>query len=113
MPNLVVQTCLVLDYTLTETQSGNCSHFATRSSNPFYRTNPPGFVSGANILDMSRIAIDYSLRVLNATRVEEAYGRIHAQMSIEPAVMVDGIKPDGSFGQHLGLLYNGNYGKDL
>lgn len=25
----------------------------------------------------------------------------------------DGIHPDGSFLQHNGILYNGNYGKDL
>lgn len=62
---------------------------------------------------MSKIGIDQALRVLNDTLVTEAYGRVHAQMVIEPGILVDGIKPDGSFGQHLGLLYNGNYGKDL
>jgi hypothetical protein len=67
-------------------------------------------VSGANILDMSKIGIDQAVRVNNATSATEAYGRIHAQMILSPGIQVDGIKPDGSFGQHTGLLYNGNYG---
>jgi hypothetical protein len=70
-------------------------------------------VSGANILDMSKIGIDQGVRVLNTTLVTEAYGRIHAQLVVSPGIQVDGIKPDGSFGQHTGLLYNGNYGTVL
>ncbi|KZP04687.1 polysaccharide lyase family 8 protein, partial [Athelia psychrophila] len=31
---------------------------------------------------------------------------------IHQTVSSDGIRPDGSFGQHVGILYNGNYGKD-
>jgi hypothetical protein len=62
---------------------------------------------------MSKIGIDQGIRVLNSTLVTEAYGRVHAQMVLEPGIMVDGIKPDGSFGQHTGLLYNGNYGTVL
>lgn len=42
--------------------------------------------------------------------MSEAYGRVNAEVVFQPAVMVDGIKPDGSFSQHSGLLYNGNYG---
>jgi hypothetical protein len=85
-----------------------------RAQSPFYRPNPPGFVSGANILDMSKIAVDQALRVKNATLLSEAYERIHAQMAISSAIAVkgDGIKPDGTFGQHQGLSYAGNYGKD-
>jgi hypothetical protein len=67
-------------------------------------------VSGANILDISKVGIDQAVRVNNATLATEAYGRIHAQMILSPGIQVDGIKPDGSFGQHTGLLYNGNYG---
>jgi hypothetical protein len=59
---------------------------------------------------MSKIGIDQAVRVNNATLATEAYGRIHAQMVLSPGIQVDGIKPDGSFGQHTGLLYNGNYG---
>lgn len=62
---------------------------------------------------MSKIGIDQGVRALNATLVTEAYGRIHAQMVLSPGILADGIKPDGSFGQHTGLLYNGNYGTVL
>jgi hypothetical protein len=62
---------------------------------------------------MSKIGIDYALRVFNVTLIGESYERVHTQMIVQPGVMVDGIKPDGSFAQHGGLLYNGNYGKDL
>lgn len=62
---------------------------------------------------MSKIGIDYGVRVHNSTIVTEAYGRVHSQMVISPGIKVDGIKADGSFGQHTGLLYNGNYGTVL
>jgi hypothetical protein len=85
-----------------------------RTASPSLNLNSPqGFVSGANILDMSKIGIDQGVRSLNSTLVTEAYGRVHAQMVVVPGIMVDGIKPDGSFGQHTGLLYNGNYGTVL
>lgn len=43
----------------------------------------------------------------------DAYSRIHNEVIIENATLADGIRADGSFGQHGGVLYNGNYGKDL
>jgi hypothetical protein len=64
-------------------------------------------------LDVAKIGVDLALLTTNTTLITEAYGRINAEIVIESGVMVDGIKPDGSFGQHSGLLYNGNYGKDL
>jgi len=64
-------------------------------------------------LDVAKIGVDLALLTTNTTLIIEAYGHINAEIVIEPGVMVDGIKPDGSFGQHGGLLYNGNYGKDL
>jgi hypothetical protein len=110
----VVQACLLVNSSLTVSQATNCSHIPTRGYSPFYRKNLPGFVSGANILDMSRIGIDQALRVNNATLLNEAFERIHNEMVIKPSIAIkaDGIKPDGSFGQHLGLSYAGNYGKD-
>ena len=71
------------------------------------------YLTGANILDVAKIGVDLALLTTNTSLMTEAYGRINAQIVIEPGIMVDGIKPDGSFGQHSGLLYNGNYGKDL
>lgn len=47
---------------------------------------------------------------MNTSLITDAYQRVHDELQIHPAVMADGIRPDGSFGQHGGLLYNGNYG---
>jgi hypothetical protein len=63
-------------------------------------------------LDVAKIGIDVALLASNTSLIAEAYGRINDEVVIESGVMIDGIKPDGSFGQHGGLLYNGNYGKD-
>jgi len=41
-----------------------------------------------------------------------AIRRVHNEVVIENAVMADGIRRDGSFDQHSGVLYNGNYGKN-
>jgi hypothetical protein len=70
-------------------------------------------MAGANILDIAKIGIDQAVRVSNEKLVKEAYGRTHEQLVVEPDLRSDGIKPDGSFGQHLGLMYNGNYGTVL
>jgi hypothetical protein len=59
---------------------------------------------------VATIGVDLALLTYNATLITEAYGRINAEIVIQPGIMIDGIKPDGSFGQHAGLLYNGNYG---
>jgi hypothetical protein len=103
-----------MNNTLSATQASNCSHMTTRAYSPLYLTaNVPGWVSGANILDIARVGIDQGVRVQNATLVSDAYSRIHEQMVISSGIKVDGIKPDGSFGQHNGLMYNGNYGTVL
>ena len=64
-------------------------------------------------MDIAKIGIDLALLTSNTTLITEAYSRINDGVLIQPGIMVDGIKPDGSFSQHSGLLYNGNYGMDL
>ncbi|KAK0465139.1 galactose mutarotase-like domain-containing protein [Desarmillaria tabescens] len=71
-----------------------------------------GYLTGANILDVARIGIDLGVRTANTTLISDAYARIHAELIVHYEVKSDGIREDGSFGQHGGLLYNGNYGKD-
>ncbi|EIN13720.1 polysaccharide lyase family 8 protein [Punctularia strigosozonata HHB-11173 SS5] len=113
IPMYMGQACLLMNDTLTATQLSNCTHISTRGYSPFYRNPQPGYVSGANILDMSKIGVDSALLTGNASLLSDAYSRVHAEVVIEQAVKADGIRPDGSFGQHGGLLYNGNYGKDF
>jgi hypothetical protein len=64
-------------------------------------------------MDVAKIGVDLALLTSNTTLITEAYSRINDGVLIQPGIMIDGIKPDGSFSQHSGLLYNGNYGMDL
>ncbi|KAG8405083.1 hypothetical protein J3459_022258 [Metarhizium acridum] len=49
----------------------------------------------------------------NATMLRDAYTRAMSVMTYADKTMEDGIHRDGTFLQHVGILYNGNYGKDL
>ena len=102
---------MLFNSSLSPTQVNSCISISARAYDTFYEGK--SFLTGANILDVAKIGVDLALLTTNTTLIAEAYGRIDAEIVIEPGVMVDGIKPDGSFGQHGGLLYNGNYGKDL
>ncbi|KAI0002105.1 polysaccharide lyase family 8 protein [Russula vinacea] len=110
VPKLVGQSCLLFNSSLSPTQVNSCTSMTARAYDTFYEGK--SFLTGANILDVANIGIGLALLTSNSTLIAEAYGRINAEVIIQPGVMVDGIKPDGSFGQHSGLLYNGNYGKD-
>ncbi|KAF8680230.1 Polysaccharide lyase family 8, N terminal alpha-helical domain [Rhizoctonia solani] len=117
VPTQVGKTCLLLGDELTPTEYGNCTAITTRAYAPFYRNPPPGFVSGANIIDMASIGISAGLlennRTGNASRIMDAYERVHNETVVHEKDFVDGIKPDGSFQQHIGIVYDGNYGKDF
>ncbi|ESK88903.1 polysaccharide lyase family 8 protein [Moniliophthora roreri MCA 2997] len=109
-PSLVGQTCLLMNDTLSATQMSNCSHMTARTYGTF--GGGFGFLAGANILDIGKISVDSGILTHNVTIITDAYRRVHNEVQVQPGVKKDGIKPDGSFSQHAGLLYNGNYGKD-
>lgn len=117
IPNLVGQVCLLLDSppnpslpTLSQAQLDQCTDFVTRAYGVFDHGFP--LIVGANTLDISKGAIDSGLLISNITMLNDAYDRVHREVSIQKQPKADGIRPDGSFGHHAGLLYNGNYGKD-
>ncbi|GLB36185.1 putative polysaccharide lyase family 8, N terminal alpha-helical domain [Lyophyllum shimeji] len=113
IPDLVGRSCVLLEDTLTPTEGMSCSRITGRAYNTFDKNiNGLGFLTGANTLDVAAIGIDLALLTVNATLLADAYRRIHLELSIRDGVKADGIRPDGSFGQHGGILYNGNYGKD-
>ncbi|CAK5268181.1 unnamed protein product [Mycena citricolor] len=112
-PELVSQTCLLLNSTLSAAELGSCKTITARAYRTFtVPANQVGVLTGANLLDVAKIGIDLALLTANTTLLTDAYSRVHAELSIKNATRSDGIRPDGGFGQHSGILYNGNYGKD-
>ncbi len=77
---------------------------ARRSYGTFSFDPSPGYLSGANILDIAKIGIDLSLFTLDDTLLSDAYRRIHEELAIRSDVMADGIRPDGTFGYVCPLL---------
>ncbi|KAI0067696.1 polysaccharide lyase family 8 protein [Artomyces pyxidatus] len=113
IPTFIGKDCLLLNNSLTPTELGNCTHITGRAYATFgTQINGLGSITGANTLDIASIGIDLGLLTVNESLLEDAFGRIHSEVVIENGVKADGIRADGSFGQHAGLLYNGNYGKD-
>lgn len=108
------QTCLLLNDTLTSDQRTACDRFTGRTFATLgTNVNGLGVPTGANLLDIAKIGIDKGLLNQDASLISNAYSQIHDEVVIEDANLADGIRADGSFGQHSGVLYNGNYGKDL
>ncbi|KAG5649680.1 hypothetical protein H0H81_002521 [Sphagnurus paluster] len=71
------------------------------------------YLTGANTLDVASLGIDTSFLTVDEALLSDAYGKIHGELQIKNGTQVDGIRADGSFGQHDGVLYNGNYGKEF
>ncbi|OBZ79298.1 Chondroitinase-AC, partial [Grifola frondosa] len=113
IPLLLSQGCLLItNNSLTPTQLSNCTHITGRAYGTFdHNINGVGFLTGANTLDVAKVGIDQALLTTNVSMITDAYMRIHNEVVIEDAVEADGIRPDGSFGQHGGIIYNGNYGQ--
>ncbi|KAI0361658.1 polysaccharide lyase family 8 protein [Trametes cingulata] len=113
VPTIVGETCLLLASSLTASELASCQKMTGRSFATFDTgINGVSKITGANALDIASIGIDEGLLTQNATLVSAAFGRVHADAVIQNAIKADGIRADGSFGQHTGIIYNGNYGKD-
>lgn len=69
-------------------------------------------ITGANALDIASIGIDLGLLTMNETLISTGFDHVHKEAVVQNGTKVDGIRADGSFGQHSGIIYNGNYGKD-
>ncbi|KAF7311916.1 Polysaccharide lyase family 8 protein [Mycena indigotica] len=104
IPQWVGQVCLSLNTPpssstgLSAAELAGCTRMTSRAFNTL-QTGVVGVsaITGANLLDIASIGIDFGLFSANAS---------------VNAVAADGIRADGAFGQHAGLLYNGAYGKD-
>ncbi|KAG8968152.1 hypothetical protein FRC03_008505 [Tulasnella sp. 419] len=119
IPRQAAQTCLVLNDVITPEERADCIAMGERGYGVMDRwVVGIGYITGANTLDIASNGISVGLlRYLGGLDggqeiVTDAYNRIHRDLVIHNEDKADGIRADGSFGQHLGLLYNGNYGKD-
>ncbi|KAF8705405.1 Polysaccharide lyase family 8, N terminal alpha-helical domain, partial [Rhizoctonia solani] len=114
VPRPAGAACLLLRDDLTSTELGNCTQMTARSDAVFYRDILPSYTAGANTLEISSIAIACALlennRTGNITRLDGVFDRVHRELVTHDEDRVDGVKPDGSFHQHIGIIYNGNYG---
>ncbi|KAJ7579689.1 polysaccharide lyase family 8 protein [Mycena floridula] len=112
IPMIVAKTCLLVSDQLTDSQVSSCTKFASRTYSTLdHNTNGVGAMTGANLLDVASIGIDDALRRADSDRVADAYSRIQNNLVIVNTIKADGIRADGSFGQHAGITYNGNYGR--
>ncbi|KZV71320.1 polysaccharide lyase family 8 protein [Peniophora sp. CONT] len=113
IPGYVGEVCLLLNNTLSATELGNCTKFGSRAYNTFLTgINGVSAITGSNALDLASIGVDVGILTENATLITDAFARVHEEVVIQNGLKVDGIRADGSFGQHTGIIYNGNYGKD-
>ncbi|KAG8875399.1 hypothetical protein FRB98_007817 [Tulasnella sp. 332] len=126
VPRPATHTCVLLNATLTTSQRASCVLMGQRSFDTFARygvfglgtTSKQSWEAGANILDIASIGVNLGiLRYFGGDAagldiITNAYEYAHNEVIIQPGHMADGIRPDGTFGQHLGVLYNGNYGFD-
>ncbi|KAF8642386.1 hypothetical protein AX16_009654 [Volvariella volvacea WC 439] len=113
IPKWVGQTCLLLGDSLSTSEREGCDRMTQRTYATFVTgINGVSVITGANTQDIASIGIDNGLFNSNETLVADGYNRVHNELVIKDGIRVDGIRPDGSFGQHSGILYNGNYGKD-
>ncbi|KAF9648628.1 polysaccharide lyase family 8 protein [Thelephora ganbajun] len=114
IPGFVGKVCNLVHEELSTVQLENCNRMLARTYGTFDRfVGGVGYLTGANTLGVASIALDYGLLNNNATIVFDAYRRLHNEVVIVDKIRGDGIRRDGSFGQHSGVIYNGNYGKDF
>ncbi|KAG5634466.1 hypothetical protein H0H81_001850, partial [Sphagnurus paluster] len=99
IPKYVGATSLLLRDVLTPDQVAVFKRMATRS----YEYNVKG-LTGANVLDVARIAMDFALLTDDTDFLAEAYQRSHQELVIMNKVKADGIRADGAFGISNAIL---------
>lgn len=65
------------------------------------------------MINVMQNSLSMALYTNNATIVSDTLTRAMGAVLFADQPVEDGIHRDGSFLQHAGIIYNGNYGKDL
>ncbi|TXT07369.1 hypothetical protein VHUM_03089 [Vanrija humicola] len=115
IPQLASTACLIVSTTnLTDAQKFGCYNIPNR---PYQirDTSIPGvgYLTGANMINVMQNSLSMGLYTSNATIVAETLKSAMGALLFADEPVEDGIHRDGSFLQHAGIIYNGNYGKDL
>jgi hypothetical protein len=113
VPQWIGNICMLLRDELTSAQKTSCTtiqHRAFIVVSEGAGTMSP--MTGANLLDVSSVGINLGLFNNDTATLATALNAFYSGVVISDKVAGDGIQADGSFMQHLGLLYTGNYGKD-
>ncbi|KAM3579614.1 hypothetical protein VKS41_008068 [Umbelopsis sp. WA50703] len=103
VPKIAGQACSLLLDQLNSTEVAGCSRILARA----YAIIPEE--TAANLLDVSIGSVYYGVVSNNATVLATAFNAGNTGLAITSA-HDDGIKVDGSFFQHSGLLASGSYG---
>ncbi|KAG8419582.1 hypothetical protein J3458_004439 [Metarhizium acridum] len=115
IPQLCSTACLLLtDANLTKDTTAGCERIPRRAydlRDGVYGSG--GRLTGSNAVLVMQNSASLALYSNNATMLRDAYTRAMSVMTYADKTMEDGIHRDGTFLQHVGILYNGNYGKDL
>ncbi|KAJ7082937.1 polysaccharide lyase family 8 protein [Mycena belliarum] len=113
IPSWVGQVCLSLGSSLSASELASCERMTSRTFNTLQAgIHNVSAITGANLLDIASVGIDQGLLLNDSSAVASGYTAVHGDLVFQNVVKADGIRADGSFGQHAGLLYNGAYGKD-
>ncbi|KAG9018585.1 hypothetical protein FRB90_011307 [Tulasnella sp. 427] len=120
IPRHAIQTALLLNKSIRDDQRSAAVAIAERGASVFtHDTTAVVTITGANTLDVASHLVDAGIVLGLAgnstgfTYIQQGFTKAHNEIVVQTAVKADGIRPDGSFGQHAGVLYNGNYGKDF
>ncbi|KAK2606010.1 hypothetical protein QQS21_003527 [Conoideocrella luteorostrata] len=112
---LCASTCMLLkNANLTTSQKAGCERIPRRAydlRDGVYGTG--GRMTGANAVLVMQNSASLALYTNNAAMLQDVFTRAMSVITFADKPMEDGIHRDGTFLQHAGILYNGNYGKDL
>ncbi|KAG2172701.1 hypothetical protein INT43_000048 [Umbelopsis isabellina] len=103
VPKIAGPACSLLLDQLNSTEVAGCSRILARAYNIIPQE------TAANLLDVSIGGIYYGVVSNNATVLSTTFNAGNTGLAISSA-HADGIKVDGSFFQHSGLLASGSYG---